>query len=313
MAGQSGMRAQRVHPAAYGALCEALATIYWYKRDLATFIRRRASGYPQLLSGLDFDGYKRAVADEFVDRLMADENTYRDLTLELMLEVALLEDFPSLKRQPDAEKLLAQARAAVASLKRWTQKHQGLVEEREALAEELAARRTAIQMQRGFAGKLTALEKQFLELGQMTDRQKAGLLLEPFLGELFALFDLDPRLSYKLESEQIDGALSFDTDDYIVEAKWRKGPVEVEDFDKFDAKVRRKGKNALGLFVSVNGFTAGALREYDKRTSFITVDGGDLMCVLEGRIALDELLRRKKRHANETGNCCFPAHLALAE
>lgn len=163
MAGQSGMRAQRIHPAAYGALSEALATIYWYKRDLATFIRRRAGGYPQLLAGLDFDGYKRAVADEFVDRLMADEDTYRDLTLELMLEVALLEDFPSLKRQPDAEKLLAQAWAAVASLKRWTQKHQGLVDEREALAEELAARRTAIQVQRGFAGKLTALEKQFLE------------------------------------------------------------------------------------------------------------------------------------------------------
>ncbi|MFI1252888.1 restriction endonuclease [Streptomyces netropsis] len=170
----------------------------------------------------------------------------------------------------------------MASLKRWTQKHQGLVEEREALAEELAARRTAIQVQRGFAGKLTALEKQFLELGQMTDRQKAGLLLEPFLGELFALFDLDPRLSYKLESEQIDRALSFGTDDYIVEAKWCKGSVEVEDFDKFDAKVRRKGKNALGLFVSVNGFTAGALREYDKRTSFLTVDGGDLMVRARG-------------------------------
>ncbi|MFD9592265.1 restriction endonuclease [Kitasatospora sp. NPDC059973] len=111
----------------------------------------------------------------------------------------------------------------------------------------------------------------------------------------------------------MDGSLSFDTDDYIVEAKWWKEPMEREHVDIFDAKVRRKGKNALGLYIAVNGFTAGAVREHDRRTSFVTMDGGDLYAVLEGRIPLDELLKRKKRYANETGNCYFPVYLALAD
>jgi hypothetical protein len=38
------------------------------------------------------------------------------------------------------------------------------------------------------------------------------------------------------------------------------------------------------------------------------MDGGDLMAVVEERVGLDELLRRKRRHMNETGNCYFPAH-----
>lgn len=307
------MQARRIHPGAYGALIEALAAIYWYKKDLKKFIQTRAAEHPQLLVGLDFDGYKRAFAEEFVDRLMADEEQYRDLTLKIMLEVAQMDSFLSLKRHSDAATLLPAAQEAVAALGSWTDKYQGLVEEREALAAELAARRAQIEVQQGFAGKLAALKDQFMELGKMENRQKAGLLFEPFLNELFHLFDLEPRLSYVLKSEQIDGSLAFDTDDYIIEAKWWKGPVEVEDVDKFDAKVRRKGKNALGLFISVNGFTDGAREEYGKRTSFITMDGADLYCVLEGRIALDELLRRKKRHANETGHCYFPAFLALAD
>jgi hypothetical protein len=30
-------------------------------------------------------------------------------------------------------------------------------------------------------------------------------------------------------------------------------------------------------------------------------------------MTLDELLRRKKRYANETGNCYYPAHLAAID
>jgi hypothetical protein len=37
------------------------------------------------------------------------------------------------------------------------------------------------------------------------------------------------------------------------------------------------------------------------------MDGGDLMAILDERIRLDDMLRRKKRHMNETGSCYFPA------
>jgi hypothetical protein len=38
----------------------------------------------------------------------------------------------------------------------------------------------------------------------------------------------------------------------------------------------------------------------------MTMDGADIICVLDQRARLDDLLRRKKRHANETGECYYP-------
>jgi hypothetical protein len=84
------------------------------------------------------------------------------------------------------------------------------------------------------------------------NRKERGRRFERFLNGLFDLFDLEPRLTYALEYEQIDGAFSFDTDDYIMEAKWTKDKTDIEDANHFAVKVSDKGKNALGLLVSVN-------------------------------------------------------------
>ncbi len=124
---------------------------------------------------------------------------------------------------------------------------------------------------------------------------------------------MEPRLAYSLEREQLDGSLSFDTDDYIVEARWWNKPVGRNETDVFAAKVRRKGKNALGIFVSISGFSRDALEEYGQSTPFLALDGTDLMCVLEQRLRLDDLLRRKKRHANETGQCFLSAATILSD
>jgi Restriction endonuclease len=140
-----------------------------------------------------------------------------------------------------------------------------------------------------------------------------GLDFQDFLDKLFTLFDMEPRLAYNLEHEQIDGSVSSDTDDYIIEARWWKGRVGRNDADVFDKKVDRKGKNALGIFVSMNGFSEGALETYSEETSFLAIDGADLMCVLDQRVRLDDLLRRKKRHANETGHCYFAATRMIAD
>lgn len=274
------MRAQRIHPAEYGALTEALATIYWYKQDLAQLIRRRSTGHPELIAGLDFDAYKRVFADEFVDRLMEHEDRYRDVTLALMLEIAQMTSFPSLKRQPDGEKLLAQATEAVADLKAWVERLQGLLEERAKVEAEQAEEEERQKHRRGFSQKLYELKEEFLRLQVESNRQRAG-------------------------------SFTFDTDDYVLEAKWWKEAVEAGQLREFNDKVRRKGKNALGLFISVNGFTSGARAAFREGTSFLTMDGTDLFCVLDDRVRLDDLLARKKRHANETGNCYFPAQLML--
>jgi hypothetical protein len=120
--------------------------------------------------------------------------------------------------------------------------------------------------------------------------QRRGQEFEPFPNRLFDLFDLEPRLAYSLAHEQIDRAFTFDTDDYIVEAKWRKKKVSRGEADAFDRKVERKGGNALGLIVSVNGSSSDAVAQYSQGTKFMTMDGPDLMAVLNGQIRLEALL-----------------------
>jgi hypothetical protein len=179
--------------------------------------------------------------------------------------------------------------------------------------DELLTYRAVVEAQHGFEAKLAALKDRFLELERMDNRQKAGRLFEPFLNDVFRLFDMEPRLSYSLEYEQIDGSLTFDTDDYIVEAKWWQEAIQPHHLYSFNEKVRRKGKNSLGIFISVNGFTSGAREAYRESTPFLTMEGLDFFYILDGRLTLDELLRRKKRHANETGSCYFPATMFPGE
>jgi hypothetical protein len=178
-----------------------------------------------------------------------------------MVELANMERFPELEQHEDSEKWLPRAQAAVADLKNHTRAYEDLLSERERLDAERAAYTQQIELQRKFAQELEALKQQFLSMHKMEDVHKRGRQFEDFLN---SLFDLEPRLAYSLQTEQIDGSLSFDTDDYIIEAKWTKEPVSREQADAFAKKVERKGKNALGLIVSISGVSGDVVKAYSE-------------------------------------------------
>jgi Restriction endonuclease len=303
---------KRIAPGAYQALREALPAVFWYRRSFGNYLRLALRDHPELLAGLNFDDIKRCVADELVDRLAQREDRYQQTTIHLMIAVASVRRFQDLEKLDDAQARIADARKAVAELQRWTEQYSGAIAERERREAAQVAASQQAEVARRFADEVEALRLRFLEMHGLTNPQQRGYAFQDFLDKLFGLFDMEPRSAYVLEREQIDGSVTFDTDDYIVEARWWKGPVGRADADVFATKVRRKGRNALGLFVSVNGFTVDALEEYGEETPFLAIDGMDLMCVLEQRVRLDELLRRKKRHANETGQCHFPASKMVA-
>lgn len=70
--------------------------------------------------------------------------------------------------------------------------------------------------------------------------------LERILRSLFELFDLDPRASFKIVGEQIDGAFSFDGTDYLFEGKWQQELVGAAELDGLAGKLSRKLDNTLG-------------------------------------------------------------------
>lgn len=303
------LTAKRLDPRAYNALADALAVIYWHKKPWARYLRGVLRDVPEILSGLDFYGEtKRETAGRIVDRLMADEDSYQAVAIALMTSVAKMDTYPDLTGHEDSDQMVPRAEAAVAELRKWTNRHQEILDEHEQYARSIAKASEEASKNRAFSDSISKLKDQFLAMSQSTSNPQArGKALEVFLNQLFGLFDLEPRAAYSIEHEQIDGAFSFDTDDYILEARWWNKAIGRGHLDIFASKVERKGRNALGLYISINGFTQDALDQYSSSTPFITMDGMDLMAVLEERLRLDDLLRRKKRHMNETGHCYFPA------
>jgi len=151
--------------------------------------------------------------------------------------------------------------------------------------------------------RLSELRSKFLNLVVMENRQQAGLDLERLLKDTFGLFGLEPRGAFKVVGEQIDGSFLMDTQTFLIEAKWHKNPSAKIDLVSFSEKVRTKSSITRGVFISLEGITTEANQSIrDGRQANIFVgDGHDLVCVLEGEVALPELLRRKQRRLAEEG------------
>jgi hypothetical protein len=151
--------------------------------------------------------------------------------------------------------------------------------------------------------ELPALRAEFYRLAGAIDRQAAGIALEKLLNRLFHIFDLNPREAFRITGEQIDGTFILDHETYMLEAKWEAKPVNEAALLTFRGKIEGKSGFTRGLFLSINGFTAEALRSITrgKQPSFILADGADLSPVFEQAIRFDELLRHKVRNLAETG------------
>jgi hypothetical protein len=298
---------KRIAPAAYDALAEALAVIHWNKQPFERYLRNALRDHPEILARLDLSQTKRLVAGSVVDLLQSNA-AYNSTALALMTEIAEMTTFPNLARQIDAAERIAIAQDAVRVLATLTKAYRRDLDDQERLRVEREACERVTEARRIHARALADIRCDFIELHAATDRHGRGRRFERLLHRLFEIHDMQPRLSYSISFEQIDGSLSFDTDDYLLEAKWWANPVERAEADVFAAKICRKGRNTLGIFIAVNGFTEGFRSvAHPNGTPFVTFDGEDLFHVLDERVDLADLLRGKRRHLNDTGSCWLPA------
>jgi hypothetical protein len=304
--------AKRIAPGAYDALVDALALVFWNKPPFERFVRLSLRDHPELLAGVDFQGPKRQAASDVVMRMAAEESKYQSSVLDLMMSVAAMSDFPNLRTQADGAALLVSAQEAVATMRTWTNQYGELAHARERLAAQEKAERERSAARRSLSAVLGELKAEFLAMHADADPKMRGRALEPFLSRLFALHDLAPRSSFKLQDEQVDGAFTFSTDDYLLEAKWENHPASRQDVDVLSQKVLRKGKNTLGLFLAINGFSEPAVRAHSNcGTALIFMDGTDLYAVLDEQMSLVDALEAKRRHLSETGLPLIPVSVLL--
>lgn len=150
---------------------------------------------------------------------------------------------------------------------------------------------------------LDELRTEYLDLlANKTSRQQRGYALERILAELARLSRLETTEAFRVAGEQIDGAVKFDGEHYLIEAKWQDKSASNEPVYQFAGKVAGK-LYGRGLFISVNGFSAEVVRSLilGKEIQTLFVDGEDLILVLEGHLSLRDMIDRKVKAAQTKG------------
>jgi hypothetical protein len=292
------------------AVVEALAACFHYKEDLGSFLVR--CGVPsEKVHACQFtkNGPPRRVsARTLIDNLVSDPATGTAI-IACVIDGLLAEDldFPRLKKLEDGTERVAKARSSISTLKNLIGAESADERRTRERSEHAERSREQVQLVRRRAEMLNSLRQKFLEMYSASDPQARGRRFEKLLGELFEHFDLSPRGSFRPDGEEIDGSIVHEGVHILVEAKWEKAPIESAPIGVFRQKVEDKLKTTLGLFVSMSGFSDGAVLKAGGTgaRSMILMDGAELMPVFEGQVDLGDLLARKIRRAHETGEAYF--------
>lgn len=149
---------------------------------------------------------------------------------------------------------------------------------------------------------LDGLKQKLLALNN-PNPQKRGFEFERFLKGLFEAYGLEPRGSFRLVGEQIDGSFELAGVVYLVEAKWQEKQTAQNDLLVFREKVESKSSWTRGLFVSNSGFTEDGITAFSRgrATNIVGMTGQDLFFVLCGEMSLTDAIKLKARRAAETG------------
>jgi hypothetical protein len=181
-------------------------------------------------------------------------------------------------------------------------------QEKTAATRRAADAQEAVQKARDRDRRRGELREVFVALTQSDNPQARGYGLEDLLKELFALYEIRYRKSYRADGEQIDGFFAFGGFDYLVEARWRKEQPSLPDLLAFKGKVERKIESTRGVVVSLLGFRDDVVQRLREAgpANLILVDGYDLNLILEGRVSLVDALQRKIDKAAQEGVIYYP-------
>ena len=302
---------KRLSASAIVALKETLCSIYWYKSDLRSFLQNSLST-PAILAILNWNNYKRQIVADLVDYLCRNQDKYLGELTRLCYEVCNLSSYKHLEQLDGGKQKALRAEKAVEQLKQLVEPHQEVQKEQDRIEERQKGYAEKLKTNAAVKEKLEDIKNRYMNLVLSKNPQERGFDLEKVIYDLFELFDLDPKASFRNTGEQIDGAFSLEGTDFLFEAKWQISLISAGDLDSFASKVKRKLENTLGAFLSISGFSPEGISAHSSGDLvLLLLDGADLMAVFEGRIDFVSLLMRKKRYASQTGNIYLKIHEIL--
>lgn len=141
-----------------------------------------------------------------------------------------------------------------------------------------------------------------IESSSLTN-QKKGYAFEKFLKSLFEAYTLNPRISYRTGSDQIDGSFEFNGLTCLLEAKYRGTAPTKDDLILFRNKLDRKSSLVRGVFICLSNISNNVIdffrEKENKKIIVITVE--ELYSLLQNKKDFVELLKAKFRYLDETG------------
>ncbi|MYH18121.1 MAG: restriction endonuclease [Gemmatimonadetes bacterium] len=284
-------------PEVKDAIIQVCGRAFWYKQPLFDMFAR---------SGISEDVYlkyeheaKFKIARQVLGdlELLGDEG--------MMLQRHLLTELYKLRNLPDSEVPDRNAGLdALRSLKEKALSHDLVVkEDKKERVRRTSSTKETVEKATNRESRLEELRQFYNKLAISEDRQASGYGLEDLLKEVFALYEIRYRKSYKADGEQIDGFFSFGGFDYIVESRWRKDQPSLSELSAFKGKVDRKIESTRGIVLSINGFKEEIVQRLREAGSsnLILFDGLDLSLILEGRVNLTDALQAKVDKAAQEG------------
>ena len=284
-----------------GCMKDCILSLFWPRKDIVGFFEKHGCTKAEL-SGLPIEGESGLKRHEIIDVLFTKLDARSDNGLgpfRAMLQSLLTWShfdpyyFDKLRKLDRA--------AAQKNLDHLRQLQEirdaKITAERDRRASQEAARQKP-------TATLHELRAEYLELlAEKLTRQKRGYALERILAELARLSSLETTEAFRVVGEQVDGAIKFDGEHYLIEAKWQEKAASNEPVYQFAGKVGGK-MHGRGLFISVNGFSpevVGALVR-GKEIQTLFVDGEDLVLVLEGHLSFRDMIDKKVKAAQTKGH-----------
>lgn len=278
---------------------DGIANLYWYKSDLHKAWLR--SGVEIVIRNeislmKDDDGRelsKRRQMDALYERLRSGDYNRR---LEVSRNfVRILIEHKGFTPQSDKHRVEIAERSAL-KLREMIQQQEKEREYRESIrvSAEKASRET-------YDSKLSELREKFAESHDLP-AQKKGYALEELFTDLMRISGIPVEEPFRIEGEQLDGAIKYDGHYYLVELKWVSGKTEPKEIGHFYYKVEGK-LQARGLFLAMNGYSEGAIATLPKGKNLkvLLLDGNHLANVIYGIYRFQELLEHAIGQASLRG------------
>jgi hypothetical protein len=150
-----------------------------------------------------------------------------------------------------------------------------------------------------------SLLKELTNISSHSDTpQSRGFAFEKYLNKLFEDYNLEPRGSFKIVGEQIDGSFILNNEVYLLEAKWTNKKIDKADLVVFNEKVSSKSGFTRGLFISFSGFSDEALTTFANGRSvrIVLMTVQELAIALSRKLDFTKVLSAKVRALAEEGD-----------